>query len=125
MGLLPSKMMEVIKAVKYGGLISSCYCGSSQEKASYKARESECKFDENIFCFLGSGNEEEDQYMHMVVANLLQKHQAYVSMARGGFNSLLEYLTDVGIDLTEWIVGTERSSANAANTSGKQSYLRD
>ena len=55
----------------------------------------------------------------MVVANLLQKHQAYVSMARGGFTSLMEYLTDVGIDLTEWIVGAERPAAPGSNASGK------
>ena len=75
------------------------------------------------FFFSGSGNEEEDQYMHMVVANLLQKHQAFVSMARGGFNSLMEYLTDVGIDLTEWIVGAERPASTASNSSGQYFFF--
>ena len=67
---------------------------------------------------VGSGDEEEDQYMHMVVANLLQKHQAYVSIARGGFKSLMEYLTDVGIDVSEWIVGAERGSGTGKNSTG-------
>ncbi len=36
-------------------------------------------------CFIGSGREEEDQYMYMVVANFLQKNTQYVSVARGGY----------------------------------------
>ena len=36
-------------------------------------------------CFLGSGRESEDQYMHMVVAKFLQKSISYISFARGGF----------------------------------------
>ncbi|XP_052258806.1 TBC1 domain family member 23-like isoform X2 [Dreissena polymorpha] len=39
-------------------------------------------------CFVGSGRDEEDQYVNMVVANFLQKHQQYVSMARGGYAAL-------------------------------------
>ncbi|XP_052805288.1 TBC1 domain family member 23-like isoform X2 [Mya arenaria] len=39
-------------------------------------------------CFMGSGRDEEDQYVNMVVANFLQKHQQYVSMARGGYSAL-------------------------------------
>ncbi|XP_078486638.1 TBC1 domain family member 23-like [Ciona intestinalis] len=61
-------------------------------------------------CFLGSGCDEDDQYMNMVIAHLLQKRQTYISVARGGFNSLLEYLTEVGIDLSEWVVGAERAT---------------
>lgn len=40
-------------------------------------------------CFLGSGREQEDQYVNMVVAKFLQKHVRYVSLARGGFLELL------------------------------------
>ncbi|KAL8598400.1 hypothetical protein ACOMHN_032677 [Nucella lapillus] len=43
--------------------------------------------------FMGSGREEEDQYVTMVVANMLQKNQQYVSLASRGFialHSLLE-----------------------------------
>ncbi|KAL4229019.1 hypothetical protein ACF0H5_012057 [Mactra antiquata] len=39
-------------------------------------------------CFVGSGRDEEDQYVNMVVANFLQKHQQYVSVARGGYAAL-------------------------------------
>lgn len=52
--------------------------------------------------------------MHMVVANLLQKHQCYVSIARGGFASLLEYLSEDGIVLSEWIVGSKNVSSSAS-----------
>jgi hypothetical protein len=43
-------------------------------------------------CFLGSGREQEDQYVNMVVAKFLQKHVRYVSLARGGFLELLVVL---------------------------------
>lgn len=36
-------------------------------------------------CFMGSGREEEDQYVHMVVANFLQRKTQYISLARGGY----------------------------------------
>lgn len=42
-------------------------------------------------CFLGSGREQEDQYVNMVVAKFLQKHVRYVSLARGGFLGNLSY----------------------------------
>lgn len=34
---------------------------------------------------MGSGRDEEDQYVHMVVAYFLQKGITYVSVARGGY----------------------------------------
>lgn len=36
-------------------------------------------------CFMGSGREEEDMYMNMVLAHFLQKNKEYVSIASGGF----------------------------------------
>ncbi|GIY19293.1 TBC1 domain family member 23 [Caerostris darwini] len=39
-------------------------------------------------CFMGSGREEEDLYVHMVVASFLQKHQHYISLAQGGYEAL-------------------------------------
>lgn len=39
-------------------------------------------------CFLGSGRDEEDRYVHMVVASFLQKHHQFVSLANGGFRAL-------------------------------------
>jgi len=57
--------------------------------------------------------------MYMVVANLLQKRQTYVSVARGGYAVLIEYLSDVGIDLSEWIVGADRpDSSNKLSDAG-------
>lgn len=57
-------------------------------------------------CLIGSGVEEEDQYMYMVIAHLLKNHRSYVSVVRGGFKSIITYLSDVNINLTEWITGT-------------------
>ena len=63
----------------------------------------------------GSGQDEEDQYMYMVVANLLQKQRkTYMSVVRGGYQSLLEYLDDVSLNLSEWIVGSKHASASKA-----------
>ncbi|KAF6031955.1 TBC1D23 [Bugula neritina] len=45
-------------------------------------------------CFMGSGREEEDQYVHMVIANFLQKTTQYVSYARGGYSALHQALED-------------------------------
>ncbi|XP_032227094.2 TBC1 domain family member 23 isoform X2 [Nematostella vectensis] len=45
-------------------------------------------------CFMGSGREEEDQYVHMVIANFLQRKAKYVSLARGGYQALHELLSD-------------------------------
>ncbi|CAG5115951.1 unnamed protein product [Candidula unifasciata] len=41
-------------------------------------------------CFLGSGREEEDQYINMVVANILQRGKQYVSIAKGGYPGMSE-----------------------------------
>lgn len=37
-------------------------------------------------CFIGSGREQEDQYVHMVVASFLQRNSQYVSLAKGGYH---------------------------------------
>uniref|UniRef100_T1IWL1 TBC1 domain family member 23 n=1 Tax=Strigamia maritima TaxID=126957 RepID=T1IWL1_STRMM len=42
-------------------------------------------------CFLGSGREDEDQFVYMVVASFLQKHTQHVSWARGGYLVLHEF----------------------------------
>ena len=36
-------------------------------------------------CFMGSGREEEDKYLRMVVAFFLQRNTKYVSIALGGY----------------------------------------
>lgn len=43
-------------------------------------------------CFLGSGREEEDRYLNMVIAFFLQKKQNFVSVASGGYENLHQYL---------------------------------
>lgn len=43
-------------------------------------------------CFLGSGRDEEDRYVHMVVASFLQKHHLFVSLAYGGYAALHNYV---------------------------------
>lgn len=45
-------------------------------------------------CFLGSGREEEDRYLNMVVAYFLQKKQEYVSIAYGGYEKLHNFLSE-------------------------------
>ena len=38
-------------------------------------------------CFMGVGDDsEEDARVHMVVSQFLQRHEAHVSLARGGYN---------------------------------------
>lgn len=62
--------------------------------------------------------------MYMVVANLLQKRQNYVSLARGGYAMLIAYLADVGIDLTEWIVGAECDKSPKKGKSGMLCFIK-
>jgi len=54
-------------------------------------------------CFVGSGRDEEDQYVNMVVANFLQKHQQYVSIARGGYLGKLNNLTSYQLNMLSTI----------------------
>ncbi|KAG7276296.1 hypothetical protein CRUP_015619, partial [Coryphaenoides rupestris] len=49
-------------------------------------------------CFMGSGREEEDMYMNMVLAHFLQKNREYVSIAKGGFMALQQHLVDMNIE---------------------------
>ncbi|XP_064122970.1 TBC1 domain family member 23-like isoform X4 [Macrobrachium nipponense] len=43
-------------------------------------------------CFIGSGREQEDQYVHMVVASFLQRNTQYISLAKGGYHALHDML---------------------------------
>lgn len=45
-------------------------------------------------CFIGSGREEEDQYVYMVIANFLQKHYQFVSFAKGGYSAVHQLMKD-------------------------------
>uniref|UniRef100_W5MXE0 TBC1 domain family member 23 n=1 Tax=Lepisosteus oculatus TaxID=7918 RepID=W5MXE0_LEPOC len=72
-------------------------------------------------CFMGSGREEEDMYMNMVLAHFLQKNKEYVSIAKGGFMALQQHLADINVDgpdnvYVHWIVST--SGARGSLSSG-------
>lgn len=43
-------------------------------------------------CFIGSGQDEEDRYVNMVVASFLQKYQKYVGIVYGGFDAIHDYV---------------------------------
>lgn len=45
-------------------------------------------------CFMGSGREEEDQYVNMVVASFLQKQVTYISQVRGGYAALHDLINE-------------------------------
>ncbi|CAL8130714.1 unnamed protein product [Orchesella dallaii] len=54
-------------------------------------------------CFVGSGREEEDQYVHMVVSSFLQRHTMRVSLLSGGYQSLHELMfsEDLSVNLAD------------------------
>jgi hypothetical protein len=45
-------------------------------------------------CFMGSGHDEEDKYVNMVVANFLQRKIKYISLALGGYETLARCIED-------------------------------
>ncbi len=45
-------------------------------------------------CFIGSGRDEEDKYVNMVVANFLQRKIKYISIALGGYSELSRLIDD-------------------------------
>ena len=53
-------------------------------------------------CFMGSGHEDEDKYVNMVVSNFLQRKINFVSLALGGYEELKNTIED-----PEMIVGSE------------------
>lgn len=63
-------------------------------------------------CFMGSGNDDEDKYVNMVVSNFLQRKINFVSLALGGYEELKRSVED-----PEMIVGT--SVNNTSNTRAK------
>ncbi|XP_069744807.1 TBC1 domain family member 23 isoform X1 [Narcine bancroftii] len=77
-------------------------------------------------CFMGSGREEEDMYMNMVLAHFLQKNKEYVSIARGGFMALQQRLVDINVDGPEngyghWIVSTSGSRGSISSSGDGES----
>ncbi|XP_042314604.1 TBC1 domain family member 23 isoform X2 [Sceloporus undulatus] len=68
-------------------------------------------------CFMGSGREEEDMYMNMVLAHFLQKNKEYVSIAKGGYMALQQHLADINVEGPEngyghWIASTSGSKSS-------------
>ena len=49
-------------------------------------------------CFMGSGRDEEDQYVHMAVSWFLQNQNQYVSLADGGFQALHKVIKVEDVD---------------------------
>lgn len=49
-------------------------------------------------CFIGSGLEDTDGYIHMVISSFLQKHHKYVSFLYGGFEALHKTITEKHLD---------------------------
>ncbi|XP_050035102.2 TBC1 domain family member 23 [Dermacentor andersoni] len=72
-------------------------------------------------CFMGSGREEEDQYVHMVISSFLQKHLQYVSLVRGGYKALHDFISE---DLDSYLADHSPrlcivcSSSSASSTNG-------
>lgn len=60
-------------------------------------------------CFMGTGIDEEDKYVNMVVSNFLQRKINFVSLALGGYEELRTNIED-----PEMIVGTDVSSSSRA-----------
>ncbi|XP_054645248.1 TBC1 domain family member 23 isoform X2 [Dunckerocampus dactyliophorus] len=74
-------------------------------------------------CFMGSGREEEDMYMNMVLAHFLQKNKEYVSIAKGGFMALQQHLVDMNVEgldssYIHWIVSTSGSHSSLSSADG-------
>ncbi|KAM4699967.1 TBC1 domain family member 23 isoform 2-T2 [Discoglossus pictus] len=71
-------------------------------------------------CFMGSGREEEDMYMNMVLAHFLQKNKEYVSIAKGGFMVLQQHLADINVEGPDngyghWIASTSGSRGSMSS----------
>ncbi|XP_028405165.1 TBC1 domain family member 23-like [Dendronephthya gigantea] len=74
-------------------------------------------------CFMGSGREEEDQYVNMVVANFLQKKTKYTSIAKGGYKALHDILIDdLTHGLTDHVVSSCIACSPHAATPGNQTW---
>ncbi|OQV21932.1 TBC1 domain family member 23 [Hypsibius exemplaris] len=67
-------------------------------------------------CFMGSGFEAEDQYVHMVVARMLQRHHKYVSVADGGYEALLFYIEANALEADRVLAGTDVKKAKGKQT---------
>uniref|UniRef100_A0A8C1P182 TBC1 domain family member 23 n=1 Tax=Cyprinus carpio TaxID=7962 RepID=A0A8C1P182_CYPCA len=69
-------------------------------------------------CFMGSGREEEDMYMNMVLAHFLQIQKAAVTL------SLQQHLADINVEgpdnvYVHWIVSTSGSHSSLSSADGE------
>jgi len=55
-------------------------------------------------CFIGSGREEEDQYVHMVVAHFLQRHLAFVSVVAGGYAGTCQLMSAMLVETLQQVL---------------------
>jgi hypothetical protein len=62
-------------------------------------------------CFMGSGIDDDDKYVNMVVSNFLQRKINFVSLALGGYEELKNSIEDV-----DMIVGTDMQTQRARFT---------
>ncbi|KAK0069286.1 TBC1 domain family member 23 [Biomphalaria pfeifferi] len=72
-------------------------------------------------CFMGSGREEEDQYVNMVVANILQKGKSYVSVAKGGYpaiHNILKATSQNGVADMSQVVSHNGVDSTSNNSGG-------
>ena len=74
-------MLEESKAFKLSvdNLLETQWAVFSEENGNGVGESAGC----GHLCFMGSGHLEDDQYMHMAVASLLQKNTKYVSILTG------------------------------------------
>jgi hypothetical protein len=63
-------------------------------------------------CFMGSGHDDEDKYVNMVVSNFLQRKINFVSLALGGYEELKKSAED-----PEMIVGNVINNNNNSSNS--------
>jgi hypothetical protein len=79
-------------------------------------------------CFVGSGREEEDQYVHMVVSSFLQRTTQKVGLLSGGYQALHEMLSpdpDEGLTDHDSLLCLECKTNNATAQSVRDSTSPD
>lgn len=52
----------------------------------------------NHLCFIGTGKNEEDSYVYMVVASFLQRNHKFVSLCAGGYSALHDLLKQKSLE---------------------------
>lgn len=79
-------------------------------------------------CFIGSGHEEDDQYVNMVVASFLQRYQKkFVSIVVGGFGAIHDYVTsksDLNERFSDFIVDHNKDLCKACYTKSAEALAR-